>query len=715
VKPLATPLCPRVPSAPVRRAVGRTLEQLEQRTLFAAPVLDFIADQSVPVGKTLQLGLTASDADGQKLTYTITDNSGSVTTVLRSTTNTFIRMQTSLGTMEFQLFDDVAPDTVNRIVDLVKAGFYDGQKFHRVIENFVAQGGDPKSKQPYNASTNVWGTGGPEFRFDDEFDANVLFTGDAQLAMANSGKDTNGSQFFITSGPQRGLDFNHTIFGQLIRGRAVLTQILTAPVDSGDKPSTDIVIQKVSTYTNKTDAVLQIRTTNNAGGNITVTVSDGTNTDSQTFKLTGVTDTSSFPNTPPILQPTTDYVLPKSASAQTVNVPVTGFDLEGDAYVIGGQAVTFPSGVSGNVDQDKKEVQITIPANFTGLVSFYVGVAQQGATNRGSTGQNANDNLAIFDKQLVTIAVGDKGVKTTAGITGNEFAAGVSQRAGLVSFVDIDTGGKGADWNATSIDWGDGVVDNGEAAQDGAAAEGTVEVVKGSDGKFRVFGTHAYPAPGTYTVRVDVASTFGVRKTIETTVVVRALAELIGNILYVSGTSDPDTIGVSVKNGQIRANVNGVIKSFAAGSVGRVEIQAYAGDDVASLGSGVPATYIFGDVGDDSLAGGDGNDTLTGGAGKNTLSGGEGNDRINGSGGRDYAIGGGGDDRIYGNGGDDTLDGGGGVDRIWGGDGADAIFGGASNDRLFGEAGADTLNGQAGSDTSDTDNADTRISVEVLI
>ena len=95
---------------------------------------------------------------------------------------------------------------------LVEANFYDNLTFHRVVPDFVIQGGDPPGD----------GTGGPGFQFDDEFHPDAIFTGDAQLAMANSGKDTNGSQFFVTIGPQRHLDFNHTIFGQLVRGRDVL-------------------------------------------------------------------------------------------------------------------------------------------------------------------------------------------------------------------------------------------------------------------------------------------------------------------------------------------------------------------------------------------------------------------------------------------------------------------------------------------------------------
>ena len=122
---------------------------------------------------------------------------------------------TSDGSMTFELYADEAPLAVNNFVSLSRDGFYDGLTFHRVLEGFMAQGGDP---------TGV-GTGSPGYRFEDEVDPNLIFDSRGILAMANSGPDTNGSQFFITFVPTPHLDGNYTIFGKLIQGDTVLSAI----------------------------------------------------------------------------------------------------------------------------------------------------------------------------------------------------------------------------------------------------------------------------------------------------------------------------------------------------------------------------------------------------------------------------------------------------------------------------------------------------------
>src|SRR5437660_12635930 len=140
--------------------------------------------------------------------------------------------------MVFELFGDLAPDTVGRLSGLVKSGFFNGLTFHRVASGFVIQGGDPNGN----------GTGGPGFTFSDEFNASALFGGNGQLAMANAGDDTNGSNFFVTIGNQRAsLDLNFTLYGQMDRGFNVLSAINAVPITpvlgpTDGKPITPIVI-----------------------------------------------------------------------------------------------------------------------------------------------------------------------------------------------------------------------------------------------------------------------------------------------------------------------------------------------------------------------------------------------------------------------------------------------------------------------------------------
>ncbi len=124
-------------------------------------------------------------------------------------------IHTDKGDITIQLFADKAPRTVNNFVFLARQGFYDGVIFHRVIKNFMVQGGDPTGT----------GTGGPGYKFEDEFDPNLKHDKPGVLSMANAGKNTNGSQFFITHVPTSWLDGKHSVFGQVTKGMDVVNSI----------------------------------------------------------------------------------------------------------------------------------------------------------------------------------------------------------------------------------------------------------------------------------------------------------------------------------------------------------------------------------------------------------------------------------------------------------------------------------------------------------
>ena len=124
-------------------------------------------------------------------------------------------LTTDLGDIVIALFADKVPVTVNNFVFLAREGFYDGTIFHRVINEFMAQGGDPTGT----------GTGGPGYRFKDEFHPDLVHDKPGVLSMANAGPNTNGSQFFITHVPTRWLDRKHSVFGQVIEGMDVLFKI----------------------------------------------------------------------------------------------------------------------------------------------------------------------------------------------------------------------------------------------------------------------------------------------------------------------------------------------------------------------------------------------------------------------------------------------------------------------------------------------------------
>ena len=160
-------------------------------------------------------------------------------------------LTTTQGTVTVRLFPDHAPKTVRNFVELAEGGkewvnpvtrakskdkLYDGTIFHRVITNFMIQGGDPLGN----------GTGGPGYKFGDEIHPDLRFDKPYLLAMANAGPGTNGSQFFITTVPTPWLTGKHTIFGEVIGGADVVDQISRVPTVPGDRPVTDVVLQSVT-------------------------------------------------------------------------------------------------------------------------------------------------------------------------------------------------------------------------------------------------------------------------------------------------------------------------------------------------------------------------------------------------------------------------------------------------------------------------------------
>jgi peptidyl-prolyl cis-trans isomerase B (cyclophilin B) len=144
-------------------------------------------------------------------------------------------MTTSEGTITLELFDEDAPKTVANFKKLAGDGFYDGLIFHRVIRDFMIQGGCPQGT----------GTGGPGYTFEDEINDHKVVRG--ALAMANAGPNTNGSQFFIvTTGEAPWLDGKHTVFGRVVDGMDVIDKIESAPTDGRDRPQQDVRMESVT-------------------------------------------------------------------------------------------------------------------------------------------------------------------------------------------------------------------------------------------------------------------------------------------------------------------------------------------------------------------------------------------------------------------------------------------------------------------------------------
>jgi Ca2+-binding RTX toxin-like protein len=178
-------------------------------------------------------------------------------------------------------------------------------------------------------------------------------------------------------------------------------------------------------------------------------------------------------------------------------------------------------------------------------------------------------------------------------------------------------------------------------------------------------------------------------------------ATLTGGVLTVNGTDAADAIALDARDGQVIATRGGVSKSFSDAATTTIDVFAYDGNDLVTIGTGVRGTYVDAGPGNDLVMGGDGADTLTGGAGKDFVNGGAGDDRVAGNGGHDHLIGAAGNDRLYGGNENDLLEGGAGVDRLWAGPGDDVLAGNGSSDKLFGEAGNDILAGGTQADLLD--------------
>ena len=142
--------------------------------------------------------------------------------LLSNPTNPVVKITSPKGGMLIELYEDKVPNTVGNMVSLVESGFYNGLSFHRIIRGFMAQGGCPNSKR---GASGTPGSGGPDYKFADEFHPSLRHDGRGVVSMANSGPGTNGSQFFICFSPQPGLDQKHSVFGKVIAGLGTLGRL----------------------------------------------------------------------------------------------------------------------------------------------------------------------------------------------------------------------------------------------------------------------------------------------------------------------------------------------------------------------------------------------------------------------------------------------------------------------------------------------------------
>jgi cyclophilin family peptidyl-prolyl cis-trans isomerase len=347
-------------------------EPLESRHLLSITFPTTISAQTVLAGAPLNLALDVASDTGNAITYTIalsnvslTDADGNAVelTAAIPTGNPSMKITVSdsadgiSGDMILQLFQDLAPKTVDRIMTLVNEGYYDDLTFHRVIENFMIQGG----------------AGDDTASFDDEFVSSLQFTGSGILAMANSGDDSNTSQFFITVESTRWLDFEHTIFGMLTEGDDILDQISTVSTDSNDKPVNDVVMTSVTIFYDTENGVLRLSAPNGATGtaDVTITATDSVTDEyvTQTFSVTVEADTT---NNDPYLGDI-DPIQTTQDTAVTVTIPAT--DVEGDSIYYTAALSTANSNLAVSVNSATGELTVTPSNGITGVYSVLVTVS----------------------------------------------------------------------------------------------------------------------------------------------------------------------------------------------------------------------------------------------------------------------------------------------------------------------------------------------------
>ncbi len=164
------------------------------------------------------------------------DETAEIETKEGETMGTMIELDTSIGKMTVKLYDDLVPETAGNFKKLVEQDFYDGTIFHRIIKDFMIQGGDPTGT----------GTGGPGYTIPDEFHPSLKHDRKGLFSMANSGPNTGGSQFFITLVPTPWLDGKHAIFGEVVKGIEIVDKMGAVETGSGDKPLVEITITKAS-------------------------------------------------------------------------------------------------------------------------------------------------------------------------------------------------------------------------------------------------------------------------------------------------------------------------------------------------------------------------------------------------------------------------------------------------------------------------------------
>lgn len=399
-----------------RRRRQLTLETLDPRQLLAtlAPIPNLNVGAGVGFHQPLDGG------NGNPQTYSVTSSNPNIAATIAQGNFLTLTIQHAssgpndpafTGNLTFQLFGDLTPLTVSRIEELVNTGFYTSptsggvtlphKNFHRIIPDFVAQGGS-------RTGTGVGGLTAPGFPFDDEFNQQSVFNGLYQLAMAKSDDDTNDTQFFITYGQPRNLDYQHTIFGQLVAGQDIAQLLENVALEPNTTtPDEPVLITSASLSPTNPDGVVHINATQAKVGDsatITITATDPLDNSqvTRTFTVNVVANVGQDGrplDQNPFLSPNpTNLVV---ATNQQAIFQLQAVDVEDSplSFIVQGgiSAGSFTPVQNATASVDSRGIVTVTPANnFTGVINLVVGV--KNASNTGTT-------PAAFDTQAITLTV----------------------------------------------------------------------------------------------------------------------------------------------------------------------------------------------------------------------------------------------------------------------------------------------------------------------
>jgi cyclophilin family peptidyl-prolyl cis-trans isomerase len=499
----------------------------------AAPVIAPIGNVTVPAGKSLIVPITATVTNGRPLTYTVTGSTNAFAIVMH-TNNPFWKLNvaqtcapntpgsfltpfrggmvlvTNVGDMTFMLFPEYAPKSVAIFEGITASGFYNSNTiFHEVETNFVIAGGDPLTN----------GTGGLVFQYNDEFNPQAVFTGNGQMALSNSGKNTDGSEFFVTIGQQRALDFRYTIFGQLVRGFDVLTNISTTAVDTNNHPLAEEIFTRAALVPDTSDIVITLTATNrvNKTNVVTVIANDGAGgLATNTFKAVSITDSNS--NNQPFI-----YGNPMTNLVAAKNVSLTNFigavELDGeqlywwplyaDANSQTNASVTGPTSnnilrtLTYNETNVAGLVKVIVKPtnNYVGPVTIYYFVSPD--PQWITLYYDGFGDAEPYDEIYYTYIFGDTPIHAQAAAVA-PLPPGLFTNLLLATFTNGVVSSAVTNFSAF-IQWGDDSTNSGT-------------IITNTAKQKQVFGSHTYLYSGNYPISVTIQDTLGATAVVSKTI-----------------------------------------------------------------------------------------------------------------------------------------------------------------------------------------------------